>query len=431
MLCPDGSRVIDALNKSCFCNTLERDALRRALESDPGVHGLHLMIEQRCPHLFAAQPVFISRRDANAMASIVRAVEEATKLPRYREAVLAWAPEIARIDTGPHGVFFGYDFHIGRDGPRLIEINTNAGGAMLNAVLARAHRACCRQVEPWFGGSEKAALLEQRFVAMFLAEWRLAGRLGRPRRIAIVDSAPEGQYLYPEFLLFEQLFRRHGIEAVVRAPEQLRFTGGRLRDDAGEIDLLYNRLTDFALAEPAHVAIRDAYAAGAAVMTPHPRAHALYADKRNLVLLSDAALLRSWGLNEGAREALEDGVPRTEIVRPGEAERLWKERRALFFKPAAGYGGKAAYRGEKLTRRAWEGVLAGSYVAQALVPPGERRIGPEQPMKMDVRNYVYDADVQLLAARLYQGQTTNFRTEGGGFAPVLPLPDVLDTRQAA
>jgi hypothetical protein len=39
-------------------------------------------------------------------------------------------------------------------------------------------------------------------------------------------------------------------------------------------------------------------------------------------------------------------------------------------------------------------------------------------MKADLRAYVYQAHVQLLAARLYQGQTTNFRTPGGGFAPV-------------
>ena len=31
------------------------------------------------------------------------------------------------------------------------------------------------------------------------------------------------------------------------------------------------------------------------------------------------------------------------------------------------------------------------------------------------------ARVQLMAARLYQGQTTNFRTEGGGFAPIYVL----------
>ena len=39
-------------------------------------------------------------------------------------------------------------------------------------------------------------------------------------------------------------------------------------------------------------------------------------------------------------------------------------------------------------------------------------------LKVDLRNYVYDGEVLLIAARLYQGQTTNFRTPGGGFAPV-------------
>jgi hypothetical protein len=39
-----------------------------------------------------------------------------------------------------------------------------------------------------------------------------------------------------------------------------------------------------------------------------------------------------------------------------------------------------------------------------------------------VRNYVYEGEVLLRAARLYEGQTTNFRTPGGGFAPVIRYP---------
>ena len=49
--------------------------------------------------------------------------------------------------------------------------------------------------------------------------------------------------------------------------------------------------------------------------------------------------------------------------------------------------------------------------------------GASVDLKMDLRNYVYRGEVQLVTARLYQGQTTNFRTPGGGFAPVLALPD--------
>jgi len=44
--------------------------------------------------------------------------------------------------------------------------------------------------------------------------------------------------------------------------------------------------------------------------------------------------------------------------------------------------------------------------------------GERQSRKVDIRNYTYEGEVQLIAARLYQGQTTNFRTPGGGFAPV-------------
>jgi hypothetical protein len=40
-------------------------------------------------------------------------------------------------------------------------------------------------------------------------------------------------------------------------------------------------------------------------------------------------------------------------------------------------------------------------------------------LKVDVRLYTYRGELLLAAARLYRGQTTNFRTPGGGFAPVL------------
>ncbi|HEX5804860.1 MAG TPA: hypothetical protein VFY31_00765, partial [Macromonas sp.] len=101
------------------------------------------------------------------------------------------------------------------------------------------------------------------------------------------------------------------------------------------------------------------------------------------------------------------------------------QRRQWFFKPEAGYGGKAVYRGDKLTRRVWDEIRAGGYVAQAVVPPSERLIevdGVQADLKFDIRAYAYAGHVQLLAARMYAGQTTNFRTPGGGFAPVVVVP---------
>ena len=46
-----------------------------------------------------------------------------------------------------------------------------------------------------------------------------------------------------------------------------------------------------------------------------------------------------------------------------------------------------------------------------------------QALKFDIRTYAYDGQVQWTAARMYQGKTTNFRTLGGGFAPVYSLPE--------
>ncbi len=170
--------------------------------------------------------------------------------------------------------------------------------------------------------------------------------------------------------------------------------------------------------------LREAWLSDAVVLTPHPHAHAIYADKRNLVALSDQEWLRKIGVSKEDCEVLQAGVPRAELVTPENAESFWSARRQWFFKPAAGYGSKAAYRGDKLTKRVFGEISRGGYIAQALVPPSERRLridGVERNLKLDVRNFVYQGKVQLVSARLYQGQTTNFRTHGGGFAAVVPV----------
>jgi hypothetical protein len=255
---------------------------------------------------------------------------------------------------------------------------------------------------------------------MFESEWRRCRDTPRPRLIAIVDDRPDCQYLYPEFLLAQRLFQVSGIDAVVAAPEDLSYDGARLTAAGREIDLAYNRLTDFSLGAPSNAALRQAWQDDAAVVTPNPRLHALYADKRNLVALTDAPRLRSWGVPEGVLHTLAS-IPRAEYVTRDLADNLWSRRKQLFFKPVAGYGGKAVYRGDKLTRSTWTEIAASGYIAQQIAPPSERVVpidGKPEPRKMDVRLYTYDGALILAAARLYQGQTTNFRTEGGGFAPV-------------
>jgi hypothetical protein len=423
---PGMNASIEMLNCDCFCISLDTAALRAALESEIGQPGLFDLVQQRCPYLFAARPVFLSHEHMTRMAEVMEAIESVVALPAYREAVLAASPAIARHDPrGARGVFFGYDFHATEAGFGLIEINTNAGGAMLNAVLARAQRACCPAMDRLVPPPATADVLEADIVAMFRREWELSGHDRPLKSIAIVDETPEQQYLYPEFVLFQQLFQRHGLQAVIAGPTAFDLRDGVLWHGDLAVDLVYNRLTDFALQELASATLREAYLQHAIVLTPHPQAHALYADKRNLVLLSDATRLQALGVPQATQEVLLAGVPHTVMVDPASAERLWRERRKLFFKPFGGFGGRAAYRGDKLTHRVWREILTGGYVAQAMVAPGERVISGDAPaevLKFDLRDYVYDGAVQWVAARLYQGQTTNFRTPGGGFAPVYEGP---------
>ncbi|HET7834054.1 MAG TPA: hypothetical protein VFK88_13925, partial [Gallionella sp.] len=117
-----------------------------------------------------------------------------------------------------------------------------------------------------------------------------------------------------------------------------------------------------------------------------------------------------------------EGVPQARLVSGTDHDQWWQERKHWFFKPATGYGGKGSYNGAKVTKRVFEEIMHDGYIAQRIAIPGERTIclpGAEpQALKHDVRCYVYAGELQLVAARLYQGQTTNFRTPGGGFAVV-------------
>lgn len=362
---------------------------------------------------------------------MVAAIESVIAMPAYRDLVLADAPAIAKCSNGGvgarvGGVFFGYDFHLSGETLGLIEINTNAGGAMLNAVMARAHRTCCLDDARNADALASGSAFEATIVQMFRSEWASVKGNAPLHRIAIVDTDPRQQYLYPEFILFQQLFARNGIDAVIADPAHLTFRDDALWFEGLKIDLVYNRLTDFMLDTPATLALHEAYCADAVVLTPAPGAHALYANKRNLTILSDANALKALGVTQSVVDMLVANVPFSESVTPDIAARLWSQRRGLFFKPVAGYGSKAAYRGDKLTKNAWSTILDGDYIAQKLVTPGVRVSGTvtnPEVLKFDLRCYVFTGKVQWTAARIYQGQTTNFRTPGGGFAPVYPLPD--------
>lgn len=409
----------DRLNAKCFCKTLNRMMLLKNLEIETGDDQIWEGLKTTHPYLFSSTPAFVSEQDLQKMLATVEAIERVSRMAAYADNVFSTAPEITRQDFGPLGVFMGYDFHLTVNGPKLIEINTNAGGAFLNAALLDAQRACCkaandRFVLPMRGGFETAV------AAIFQNEWRLQGRTVPLRTIAIVDDAPQQQYLYPEFVLAKSALESKGFEVIICDPIALSFSEGKLCAGNHTIDLVYNRLVDFTFDQPEHDVLRRAYREGAVVVTPNPHLHALLANKSNLILLSDPDTLRRIGASDDDIAALVT-VPRAQFVTFENKDQLWSERNRLFFKPLSGHGGKAVYRGDKVTKSVWAEIIKGNYIAQELVTPSERSVEVEQVhevRKMDLRLYTYDHKLLIAAARLYQGQTTNFRTPGGGFAPV-------------
>ncbi|MFN9355436.1 MAG: hypothetical protein ACK6A4_01230, partial [Alphaproteobacteria bacterium] len=118
--------------------------------------------------------------------------------------------------------------------------------------------------------------------------------------------------------------------------------------------------------------------------------------------------------------ALVRAVPETIVMSPENSGDLWARRDEFYFKPMRGYGSRGVYAGAKLTRRTWEAIAAGGdYVAQALVPPSRVPVPGHGEMRCDIRTFAYEGRAFMRLARLYRGQTTNFRTPGGGFAAVV------------
>ena len=409
--------LAERLNQHCRCLPVDIPSVHRWLEQNLADERRDHALPHSHPYLLAAQPVFVDSTDLQSAHELIRTVSAISRRAAYKAFALSDANCSASINHGSAEPFLAFDFHLGANRPQLIEINTNPGGAMISASLLREQRVCCPEVSRLLASAED---IEQRLASLFEREWHAARGDAPLQRIAIVDEAPASQYLYPEFLLFKKLFEERGIDTVIADPTELHFDGKTLRHRAGAIDLVYNRLTDFYLEQGAHHELLEAHRTRSVVLTPTPRAHALYANKLNLITLTDAARLAQLGTSPDEIDILQRHIPKTLAISARSKEEWWADRRNWFFKPSGGYAARGAYRGDKLTRRALDSVVSGKYVAQAIAPPAERHVvSGARPLKWDLRIYTEGAMPLLHAARVYDGQTTNFRTPGGGFATVL------------
>ncbi|TGK54787.1 circularly permuted ATPgrasp domain protein [Leptospira wolffii] len=406
--------ISNYLNENCSCSTLDKTMIER--EST--------QIDQ-LSKFYSETPSFISTSELEQIKNVLRALRKVVRLSSVRSKFLKGYSELKRNGSISGGVFMSMDFHLTSKGPKLIEINTNAGGTFLQWKLLQAQIRCCKAVDLALPNETELERLKDKFYSIFIEEWNASERSGVPSFIAIIDDEPSKQFLYPEFVFFKELFLSKGIGCEILSPDQVQLREDCLFFENQMIDLVYNRLTDFHFSDPKYRNIRTAWKAETVVVTPNPMDYDLFANKKNLSTFSDADFLKEEGLDPEDIEILSSSVPKTLSLADEESDEIWNNRKCYFFKPKEGFGSKAAYYGGKLTKNKFQEILSGNYIMQEFVPPSIRTTslsGKEEELKMDIRAYIYQDEILLLASRLYQGQTTNFRTPGGGFSPLYVLP---------
>lgn len=293
-----------------------------------------------------------------------------------------------------YSVCMSYDFHINAEGkPELIEINTNA-----------AFLAMSLQIYEYFNLPNIASSFsETELVEMFKKEIQLANT--NSNSVAIIDEKPELQRLYIEFLVYQQIFKSKGVDCEIFNYDQV--------EQLKNFGLIYNRYTDFFLNQKESSLLKELFNSKLN-LSPNPYEYFLLADKQRLL----------------------DWNTQTEVSKPSsllkiydlgiaDKEEIWKNRKNLFVKPKNSFGSKQAYRAGSMSRRLFDEIYGTDFVAQQFSSPSEINVvyneKPEK-FKYDLRCYVYQDQLQLMIARLYQGQTTNLKTEGGGFAAVRVKP---------
>lgn len=290
-----------------------------------------------------------------------------------------------------YSVCMSYDFHINAEGkPELIEINTNA------AFLALGF-----ELYSFFKLANPAGDYDQlTLIKMFLNEISLCQK--EEKSIAIIDENPEQQRLYIEFLLYKNLFEKNGIKSnIFNFNETEKYKN---------YSLVYNRYTDFYLQEEKSAEIKNLFNQRVLNLSPQPYEYFLLADKQRLLdwnqqsdIEKPSSLLKIYDLGKEDKD------------------KIWSERKHLFFKPKTSFGSKQAYKGASMSRKVFDEVFNEHFVAQQLSIPSTVKVNynqQDQEFKYDLRCFVYKNELQLIIARLYQGQTTNLKTLGGGFACV-------------
>ena len=394
--------------------------------------------ERISANLICPTTLELPTRLLNQAREIVRAFFKLRCEPSRLQALAKLNPDLP--NPGHYSALMSYDFHLDSHGQlKLIEINTNASMSLMVDISANVKQLPYDYTPAPDFGSEIMGTFQSEF-SLFQGAHGTDQPL--PTRslsnTVICDHQPLSQRLYIEFEFFRELFQSSGLMSELTDPSELRFQNGQLTLRDKQIDLVYNRSTDFYFESESSRDLRAANLSHAACITPNPFEYLMLADKERLEELS-----QQMSAPEPAHLALKHSpalenalIKCMSVAEVSDKDALWHDRKKWFFKPKRSFGGKAVYRGSSMSRGSYATVVAGDYLAQELVPPGVVFIKPGSEraalpgagehlpagydeFKYDLRFFVYQDVIQLSCARVYKGQVTNSQTLGGGVAPIV------------
>ncbi|NBV41794.1 hypothetical protein EBR96_03375 [bacterium] len=348
----------------------------------------------------------------NEIREAVAAVERVVRPVQYATVAVSDSPEIARTPYPVDAVFTSFDFYITNDGPRLIEINTNAAGAVLVYLLHNWHQLPSSPATP-------AGFIDS-VRDMFLSVMHQKGTPGDQPVIGIIDETPPLQKTRFDFELVADLMRTWDWTVVIGDPRDLIPTPAGASLNGHALSMIYNRFCDFYLESDLAAPMRKIYLGGKLPISPHPYEYALFADKSRLVQLGDPRFLSAIGATPDDIRRIQSVLPPVLRLKDHSADEIWAKRRSLFFKPARSFGAKSAYKGDGISKSVFQRLMDADTIAQPYFRPAPFKTNDSE-YKYDVRVYTFRGEVQWVGARLFQGQLTNFKTPGGGFAPVTLL----------
>ncbi len=258
--------------------------------------------------------------------------------------------------------------------------------------------------------------------------------------IAIIDW--KDTPTYPEFLLFQEFFEKHGCRVKIGDPRELEYRNGRLYLGDFAIELVYKRLvvgemlerlgTDNVLVQAA----RDR-----AVCVANGFELQLAFRKTLFALLSDP--VHSNLFEENVQRAIRQHIPWTRRLREGKTDFegqlvdllpfVLRSKDTLVLKPGGEYGGKGVVLGWEASEQEWEEALkhalSDSYVVQKRVAVASESYPSLVEGKLNFAERYYDLDpyvwngqdIDGCGVRLSRVALLNVSAGGGSATPLFIL----------